>query len=191
MRGFVSGVFWGLATSAVVFVVAALRLGDPEGAVVEGEDPEAVVPEAVVVVPDAEDAEGAPGEPPQTGGLGVSTGPSGVSDPFEASEGEGPVAVDVEPPEDPGEPAETGAEPEAAAIEEPAEPEAAVVEPEEAEATVIVEEPEADAADPAAAAPDDGGEPAPEDVDGDVEVREDGATVIERTVPVEPVEEDG
>ena len=169
MRGFVSGVFWGLVASAVVFVVAALRLGDPGAVVVEDDDPDAVVvtepatgaAEGDVVVTTDPEPEAGDGS-----GLGVSTGPQGTAGPFDEPDGDAPVAVDVGASDD-----------EPALVEETAEP--VVVEPEPAETpeVVVVEEP---ASEPAADAAKD-----------EIEVQEDGTTVIERTVPVEPVEEDG
>lgn len=54
MRGFVSGVFWGLVASAVVLVVAALQLGDPGGGAAEVE----VVEPALAPNPEAGAVEG-------------------------------------------------------------------------------------------------------------------------------------
>ena len=181
MRGFVSGVFWGLVTAAVVLVVVALRAGapteaEPEVEVVEpalAPTTEATDPEGEVIVttdPAAEPAtEPDPAEP----------------DPVEAEPASG--VAQVSPDDAPAEATEADAPPPATA-EPPADPEPASAAPAEEDGSASA---------PAPVEPADGGDavdaPGAEvlaDVEThSVESREDGTVVIRQTVPVEPLQD--
>ena len=177
MRGFVSGVFWGLVTAAVVLVVVALRAGapteaEPEVEVVEpalAPTTEATDPEGEVIVTTDPAAEPDPAEP----------------DPVEAEPASG--AAQVSPDDAPAEATEADAPPPATA-EPPADPEPASAAPAEEDGSASA---------PAPVEPADGGDAvdAPgaqvlADVEThSVESREDGTVVIRQTVPVEPLQD--
>jgi transcription termination factor Rho len=166
MRGFVSGVFWGLLASAAVLIVAALQVGPP-GAEVEAAEP--------ALAPTAEPTEA-------EGAVIVTTDPEPAVDAAPAAEDD--VAVGIDP--DTGAP---GAEPDPAsgpgaaeveaALEAPEEPAAPGDEPVEAAIETVPATGEAATAGGQEASDQDAAEQ-------EADTREDGTVVIRQTVPVAP-----